>query len=277
MNPHAQTIGLSGGLVWYAERIFADCRTSCKSCGHSQPARKPSLSDVRKRARKGRDASPFWVPIAPNEFRLIALEGMAGTTGLEPATSAVTGQRSSRLNYVPRDGYVKWWAASDLNTGPSGCKPDALTAELAARTHTSCYPNALRASMQHIAFPIQYNPVLWLARGKSTLTSTTCSFAQSCLPPDILDPVLARTRTRQHFASPAEVLRRIFRFSYRLAMPKNVPSEARLSTRTATLFCLYARTGFHLSQRVLADSLRGAQPKAGFHRLPCYSATSRGF
>ena len=26
---------------------------------------------------------------------------MAGTTGLEPATSAVTGQRSSRLNYVP--------------------------------------------------------------------------------------------------------------------------------------------------------------------------------
>ena len=26
---------------------------------------------------------------------------MAGTTGLEPATSGVTGQRSSQLNYVP--------------------------------------------------------------------------------------------------------------------------------------------------------------------------------
>ena len=26
---------------------------------------------------------------------------MAGTTGLEPATSAVTGQRSNRLSYVP--------------------------------------------------------------------------------------------------------------------------------------------------------------------------------
>ena len=30
------------------------------------------------------------------------LKGMAGTTGLEPATSAVTGQRSNQLNYVPQ-------------------------------------------------------------------------------------------------------------------------------------------------------------------------------
>ena len=29
------------------------------------------------------------------------IEGMAGTTGLEPAASAVTGQRSNQLNYVP--------------------------------------------------------------------------------------------------------------------------------------------------------------------------------
>ena len=28
-------------------------------------------------------------------------EGMAGTTGLEPATSDVTGRRSNQLNYVP--------------------------------------------------------------------------------------------------------------------------------------------------------------------------------
>lgn len=27
----------------------------------------------------------------------------------------------------------KWWAVTDLNRGPSGCKPDALTAELTAR------------------------------------------------------------------------------------------------------------------------------------------------
>ena len=29
------------------------------------------------------------------------LDSMAGTTGLEPAASAVTGQRSNQLNYVP--------------------------------------------------------------------------------------------------------------------------------------------------------------------------------
>ncbi len=29
--------------------------------------------------------------------------GMAGPTGLEPATSAVTGQRSNQLNYGPAD------------------------------------------------------------------------------------------------------------------------------------------------------------------------------
>ena len=33
---------------------------------------------------------------------------MAGTTGLEPATSAVTGQRSNQLNYVP----TKWDSGS---------------------------------------------------------------------------------------------------------------------------------------------------------------------
>ena len=34
--------------------------------------------------------------------KLSALLCMAGTTGLEPATSAVTGQRSNQLSYVPK-------------------------------------------------------------------------------------------------------------------------------------------------------------------------------
>jgi hypothetical protein len=78
-----------------------------------------------------------------------SLKNMAGTTGLEPATSAVTGQRSNQLNYVPRVlpktykaseackahktcNTIRWWAVTDLNRGPSRCKRDALTAELTA-------------------------------------------------------------------------------------------------------------------------------------------------
>jgi len=33
---------------------------------------------------------------------------MAGTTGLEPATSAVTGQRSNQLSYVPKIVFTTW-------------------------------------------------------------------------------------------------------------------------------------------------------------------------
>ena len=33
---------------------------------------------------------------------------MAGTTGLEPAASAVTGQRSNQLNYVPAFAVCLW-------------------------------------------------------------------------------------------------------------------------------------------------------------------------
>ncbi len=37
-----------------------------------------------------------------NPLTLPILWLVAGTTGLEPATSAVTGQRSNQLSYVPR-------------------------------------------------------------------------------------------------------------------------------------------------------------------------------
>ena len=38
------------------------------------------------------------------EKSVCGLIRMAGTTGLEPAASAVTGQRSNQLNYVPNRG-----------------------------------------------------------------------------------------------------------------------------------------------------------------------------
>jgi hypothetical protein len=44
----------------------------------------------------------FIVPLKVTCQTLLSLlECMAGTTGLEPATSAVTGQRSNQLSYVP--------------------------------------------------------------------------------------------------------------------------------------------------------------------------------
>jgi hypothetical protein len=39
---------------------------------------------------------------------------MAGTTGLEPATSAVTGQRSNQLNYVPTLFSYRYWKPAYL-------------------------------------------------------------------------------------------------------------------------------------------------------------------
>ncbi len=46
---------------------------------------------------------PFCSHAGKPTFRK-CLKRMAGTTGLEPATSAVTGQRSNQLNYVPNRG-----------------------------------------------------------------------------------------------------------------------------------------------------------------------------
>ena len=89
--------------------------------------------DRLKRAQKGRETRPFRAPNGFNEIRLSALERISGTTRLELATSAVTGQRSNQLNYVPTEGKTSlWWALKDLNLRPFGCKPNALTAELSA-------------------------------------------------------------------------------------------------------------------------------------------------
>ena len=50
------------------------------------------------------------------------MKEMAGTTRLELATSAVTGQRSNQLNYVPAVPNAEWWAVQGSNLRPPACK-----------------------------------------------------------------------------------------------------------------------------------------------------------
>ncbi len=70
---------------------------------------------------------------------------MADRTGLEPATSGVTGRHSNQLNYrsaafftycfqatyaVTQSLTRNWWVMTGSNRRPSACKADALPAEL---------------------------------------------------------------------------------------------------------------------------------------------------
>ena len=61
----------------------------------------------RKGHKKGRENVPFCALDGFVDIRATLLERMAGTTGLEPAASAVTGQRSNQLNYVPAGVYCE--------------------------------------------------------------------------------------------------------------------------------------------------------------------------
>ena len=63
---------------------------------------------VKEKYPQTKQWQTYWTSIGPDlivtvdsQLTLRYLESMAGTTGLEPATSAVTGQRSNQLSYVP--------------------------------------------------------------------------------------------------------------------------------------------------------------------------------
>ena len=65
---------------------------------------------------------------APDASR--AFLKLAERTGLEPATSGVTGQHSNQLNYRSTfqisNKAVPWWVLRGSNPRPSPCKGDAL-------------------------------------------------------------------------------------------------------------------------------------------------------
>ncbi len=59
---------------------------------------------------------------------------LATRKGLEPSTSSVTGWRTNQLYYRAKNIlFCIWWAFRDLNPGPIGYEPTALTTELKAR------------------------------------------------------------------------------------------------------------------------------------------------
>ena len=90
--------GIRPGRVSPKRLDLLRLRSNPEADAHRIKSRGEGLPCVRKRRFVGIfvgcKKAPLRVPCKP-------LKGMAGTTGLEPAASAVTGQRSNQLNYVP--------------------------------------------------------------------------------------------------------------------------------------------------------------------------------
>ena len=55
------------------------------------------------------------VKLGSNKYKLIVIEIVAGVTGLEPAASGVTGQRSNQLSYTPLKPSMYFYQLTHLN------------------------------------------------------------------------------------------------------------------------------------------------------------------
>src|SRR4051812_22610603 len=78
-------------VVRVKSRAFGSCSTACL-LGALPPEMQKPTRPAEKLLRSCRQE---------HLIRIEEEERMAGTTGLEPATSDVTGRRSNQLNYVP--------------------------------------------------------------------------------------------------------------------------------------------------------------------------------
>src|SRR5580704_11888156 len=76
------------GWIFYAQAGMPN-----KRLGQSKP--------VWRALNEGEAPGPNWTKTRELPIPCKCLKELAGTTGLEPAASAVTGQRSNQLNYVP--------------------------------------------------------------------------------------------------------------------------------------------------------------------------------
>ena len=83
---------------------------------------------------------------------------LAGTTGLEPAASCVTGMRSNQLNYVPGMG----WSCEGLTISPG--------AEAATRRRGGKFSRRVRHWKSHVEIP----PLILMVGGIRLERMTFC-------------------------------------------------------------------------------------------------------
>ena len=166
-----------GQLSW--SRLPADAGTNSLSLRRGKAKGRYRMDRLRVGGHwKERGSSP----LRPKKSPLTGAILLAGLTGLEPATSGVTGRHSNQLSYNPRlsNTSADWWAMTGSNRRHAACKAAALPTELIA----------------HIAEPRSSH----VAATSSTRKRRTRDSGASCLWIDRKgsdsDPTRLRTMTR---------------------------------------------------------------------------------